>query len=74
MAHGKVNKDAVGKVFGWEDGFPLVPAKYSGVKISRIIHGEEMGCTWCFPHGRDTINNHYQNSQRCWKRHKKTQY
>ena len=74
MAQGKMNSDSMGKVFGWEDGFPAIPSKYSGTKISRLTHGEEMGCSYCFPHGRDTINNHYRNYQRSWKKHQKNQY
>lgn len=27
------------------------PKKISGVQISRIVYGNELGCSRCFPHG-----------------------
>lgn len=72
--HGKVNRDAVGKAFGWEDGFACVPAKYSWTKISRLINGTNMGCMYCFPHGRHTANNKYKKDTKCWKTYRKTHY
>jgi len=57
-----------------EYGFPDLPKKISGVKISRLLKGEEMGCSYCFPHGFETINSRYSKNQRNWKVQRKTQY
>ena len=50
------------------------PKFFANVRYSRIFNGEMMGCSYCFPHGMDTINNRYLNYQRCWKKFRKTQY
>jgi hypothetical protein len=56
------------KKFGLnEEGFADIPVKYSNVKISRLINGEDMGCTYCFPHGQDTINSKWGKGTRSWK-------
>jgi len=63
------------KAFGKNEyGFADLPEKISGVRISRIFIGEEMGCSFCFPHGFETINNRWDKVQRSWKSHRKTQY
>ena len=60
------------KAFGKnEDGLADLPKKISGTKISRIVIGEDSGCSWCFPHGLETINSNILNRQRCWKRQRK---
>jgi hypothetical protein len=57
-----------------EYGFAEIPMKFSNVKLSRIKNGELMGCSYCFPHGRDTINNHWVNRQRSWKTSRKKRW
>ena len=59
---------------GNEYRFADVPNKVSGVTISRILIGEESGCSWCFPHGYETINSRYGKYQRNWKVQRKTQW
>ena len=63
------------KRFG-DNGYRLadLPEKISGVTISRIKNGEEMGCSWCFPHGWETTNSRWSKQQRCWKQQRKTQW
>ena len=51
-----------------------LPSKVSGVFIARILTGEEMGCSRCFPHGYETINSRDAKQQRSWKRQRKTQW
>lgn len=55
-------------------GLADVPKKISGVQISRIIIGEESGCSRCFPHGYETINNRYFKQQRSWKKQRRKQW
>ncbi|WP_394665741.1 phosphate ABC transporter substrate-binding protein [uncultured Chryseobacterium sp.] len=50
------------------------PKKISNVQISRILYGDEMGCSWCFPHGYETINSKEIKFQRNWKKYRKTQW
>ncbi|WP_080778113.1 phosphate ABC transporter substrate-binding protein [Chryseobacterium phocaeense] len=50
------------------------PEKISGTQISRLLYGNEMGCSYCFPHGFETVNSHHKNYQRNWKKYRKTQY
>ena len=57
-----------------EYGFDLIFGKYSGTRISRELNGSMMGCSYCFPHGHETVNSHYVNLQRSWKKHRKTQW
>ena len=57
-----------------EYGFADLPKKVSGVFVSRIVIGEESGCSRCFPHGYETINNHYVKYQRCWKKQRRNQW
>jgi hypothetical protein len=57
-----------------EAGFADLPVKISGTTISRILIGEESGCSYCFPHGIETVNSHFDNRQRSWKKHRKTQW
>jgi hypothetical protein len=63
--------DAFGKC---DDGFIDLPKKYSGTQISRLLIGEIMGCSYCFPHGIETSNAHYFKRQRNWKKYRKHQY
>ncbi|MFY7846757.1 phosphate ABC transporter substrate-binding protein [Chryseobacterium gambrini] len=50
------------------------PKKISNVQISRILYGNEMGCSYCFPHGFETINSKEIKIQRNWKKYRKTQW
>lgn len=50
------------------------PEKISNVLISRILYGDEMGCSWCFPHGYETINSKDMKFQRNWKKYRKTKW
>lgn len=63
------------KAFGKNDaGLTDIPSKISGVTVSRIAIGEESGCSWCFPHGYETINSRDTKYQRCWKKQRKNQW
>lgn len=56
------------KFFGSNEyGLIDFPKKISNVQISRILYGDEMGCSWCFPHGFETINSKEIKIQRNWK-------
>ncbi len=55
---------------GWAD----LPVKISNVRIARILHGNESGCSFCFPHGFETTNGTVLKNRRSWKAHRKTQY
>ena len=57
-----------------DTGFVDIPTKFSNVQLSRIKNGELMGCSFCFPHGVETINNKWTQDLRCWKRYRKFQY
>lgn len=57
-----------------EYGLEDAPSKVSNVFMSRLVNGEKMGCSWCFPHGFETINSRYNKVQRSWKKHRKTQW
>lgn len=63
------------KAFGVnEAGLADLPKKISGTRISRILIGEESGCSHCFPHGYETINSRISKQQRSWKKQRKTQW
>jgi hypothetical protein len=57
-----------------EHGFADLSVKISGITISRITLGEDIGCSFCFPHGYETINSHIANRQRNWKKQRKQQW
>jgi hypothetical protein len=63
------------KAFGLNE-FGLVdfPTKISNVQLSRLEFGNQMGCSWCFPHGYETINSTIDKNRRSWKYTRKTQY
>lgn len=62
-------------VFGANDeGLPDTPKKIGSVKLSRIVHGEERGCSYCFPHGIETENSTRGKNRRSWKNNRKTKY
>ncbi|GAA4773823.1 MULTISPECIES: phosphate ABC transporter substrate-binding protein [Flavobacterium] len=51
------------------------PSKISNIKISRIVNNDAMGgCSFCFPHGFDTINSKEMKYQRNWKKFRKKQW
>jgi hypothetical protein len=63
------------KAYGLNEyGLADLPVKVSGVTISRIVVGEETGCSFCFPHGYETINSHISNRQRSWKKQRRQQW
>lgn len=57
-----------------EYGLINFPKKISGIQISRVIYGNEMGCSYCFPHGFETENSHQEKYQRNWKKYRKNQW
>jgi hypothetical protein len=64
------------KFFGLnEEGLVDFPKKTSNTKISRIKNSDKMGgCTYCFPHGIETINSKYSKFTRNWKKYRIKQY
>lgn len=69
------NKRQVVKAFGKNEfGLVDVPVKISNVQISRLLVGEIMGCSYCFPHGMETSNSVYEKYQRNWKKYRKTKW
>ncbi|KIC62016.1 hypothetical protein [Chryseobacterium taiwanense] len=48
------------------------PKKISNVQVSRIIYGIDIGCSYCFPHGIETINSKEIKFQKNWKKYRKT--
>jgi len=50
-----------------EFGMINYPKKISGTKLSRILLGDESGCSFCFPHGFETFNSSSNNRQKSWK-------
>ncbi len=69
----KLFKDAFGVN---EYGLEELPMKISGTTISRLLIGQSMGCSYCFPHGIETYNSHYRKHQQNdnWKRYRKHQW
>lgn len=68
-------KKAFIKAFGLNE-FGLVdfPFKISNVKVSRLVFGNQMGCSWCFPHGYETCNSTLSKNRKSWKFKRKKQY
>lgn len=63
------------KAFGLNEfGEVDFPRKISNIKISRLEFGTFMGCSWCFPHGYETINSTISKNRKSWKFHRKKQY
>jgi hypothetical protein len=63
------------KAFGLNEfGILDFPTKISNVQLSRILNGNCSGCSWCFPHGYETINSTITNRQRNWKKFRKTKW
>lgn len=57
-----------------EIGMINFPSKISNVHVSRILYGDYMGCSHCFPHGYETINAKELKYQKCWKKYRKQQW
>lgn len=63
------------KAFGFNEfGEIDFSRKISNIKLSRLEWGNEMGCSFCFPHGYETINATIDKNTRSWKRNRKKQY
>lgn len=64
------------KAFGVDEfGFPMIPKKYSNVRVSRLKNFEKVGgCSYCFPHGFECTNSTVDNIQKSWKNYRKKQY
>jgi hypothetical protein len=46
--------------FGFNEyGLIDFPKKISGTQILRLMYGNEMGCSFCFPHGYEVVNAKY---------------
>ena len=50
------------------------PTRFSNIRLSRLQNGEKMGCSYCFPHGIETMNTHWRKDLRCWKRYRQQQW
>ncbi len=64
------------KKFGTNE-FGLIdfPKKISSIKISRIQNHQKMGgCSFCFPHGYETINATSLKNTRSWKKNRARQW
>jgi hypothetical protein len=69
------NRKNLYKAFG-KDEFGMInyPIKLSNIHISRLFKGEVMGCSYCFPHGPETINSKFDKLQRNWKKYRNNQW
>ena len=69
------NESRLIRAFGANDADQAdVPKKISGRTVSRLLIGEEMGCSFCFPHGIEVANNRFSKIQRSWKAHRRHQW
>jgi hypothetical protein len=72
---GGMGRGRVKKVVGaTAEGLPDTPKKMSNIKLSRLVHGDERGCSRCFPHGSETTNSTQAKNRRSWKNNRKTKY
>ena len=72
---GSKGRNRVKRMFGkTSDGLTDTPRKMSNIRLSRIMHGDERGCSRCFPHGSETNNATASKNRRSWKHHRKTKY
>jgi len=68
-------KKKLKKAFGLNEfGLVDIPTRFSNIQLSRLEFGNEMGCSWCFPHGYETVNASVSKNRRSWKYSRKTQY
>lgn len=51
-----------------------IPTKVESSKYQRIIFGNIMGCSYCFPHGPETFNATAIKNKRNWKYYRNNQY
>lgn len=72
VKHRQGLRKAVGVVTSFE--VLDMPIKMSGRQISRLLYGDRLGCSRCFPHGWEVVNAKYKKEQRNWKRYRKTQW
>ncbi|MFK7969228.1 MAG: phosphate ABC transporter substrate-binding protein [Bacteroidia bacterium] len=71
----KKDKRVFIKAFGEnEHGMADFPVKISNIQVSRMEFGNRMGCSYCFPHGYETVNATVSKNTRNWKNHRKNQY
>ncbi|MGU3373418.1 phosphate ABC transporter substrate-binding protein [Chryseobacterium sp. M5A1_1a] len=69
------NNKPLKKVLGINEyGLIDFPRKISGIQISRIIYGDKMGCSYCFPHSFEVVNAKDKKLQRNWKKYRKIQW
>jgi hypothetical protein len=72
---GSKRRGKVKKVLGQTpEGLPDIPQKISNVKLARIVHSKEHGCSRCFPHGIETDNSTARKHRRSWKYYRQTKY
>ncbi len=63
------------KAFGVDEfGYFNFPIKISNVRLARLLYGNKSGCSYCFPHGYETVNSTVANRQRNWKKFRKTKW
>lgn len=63
------------KAFGVNEwGMTDFPVRFSNVRISRLHYGDQLGCSWCFPHGWETENSRESKVRRNWKDQRRTQW
>lgn len=73
--HVKKNRRSLVRAFGIDEyGQIELPPKISGTTISRLLKGEWMGCSYCFPHRWEVINAKWKKDLSCWKRYRKHQW
>lgn len=73
----KTNHRSFHRMYGTNEyGFSDIPEKISNIQIQRyVVAGNDPSvCSRCFPHGWETPNSHYSNTQKSWKEHRKSQY
>jgi hypothetical protein len=69
------NKKLFKYAFGLNEyEFVDFPCKFSNIKIARLVYGNLMGCSWCFPHGWETSNSRISKNRRSWKYYRKRQW
>ena len=65
---GRKSRPALKRALGTTpEGLPDAPRKMSGVRIARILHGKERGCSFCFPVNTRAGRNHrHTHGRRDW--------
>ena len=68
-------KKQMQKAFGVDEfDYFNFPIKISNVRLARLLYGNKSGCSYCFPHGYETVNSTVANRQRNWKKFRKTKW